>query len=271
MPDIESLSNFCKNLEGAPLDSGRFSTVNEIYKKIDLKDSIAIGRFGGLCDSLSLDLNQISLSEDGSNPITLMANLCNRVVGSMESADPRLLIKKKAWHKRLFGANVAEVFSYHESVLSIDDTLSEVPGAVLKAETSINAITQSRDVFLKDIDSLKDHILAGKYYLQENSSSDKSENFFGNNDSRMRFERRVSQLITTLTSSQISLKQLDLVQNNSLDMLDRILEITNVSVPLWKNRRLAIHVGETLDVDSVASATEAHDQLVTSLSEITEQ
>jgi hypothetical protein len=144
-----------------------------------------------------------------------------------------------------------------------------VPDKQKDLEDHLLLMSDVKRKYIQDIIHFKNHLIAGIWYLQAFPLAGSEENgIAGIENARDRFTRRLTNLQAMIASSDLAIKQIALIEANTLSLLDRLHEITSVLIPSWRNRSAALQIEESIDVTNISQATMAHDQLLASLTEL---
>jgi uncharacterized protein YaaN involved in tellurite resistance len=237
------------------------SELERIKEKIDLFDTLNVGRFG------APEQKTQDIGHEHNEAVKSISGTITGLVSSLEKADPRMVLKrrKSGFMSRFTGGDAVQKVEYVKSTEGIDSQLSEVPSRIERLERIVRMLEDDHRSLLATQHQLKLHLVAGKWYLEENPEAGAEEpNSYGLGSPRDRFAKRLASLTALLTSNDATLHQLQLIRANSINMLDRLHEITSVLVPTWRSHRMGLYVNDQ-DYDAIQEAAEAHEALVESL------
>jgi hypothetical protein len=273
--NIHELSQCCSIIEVASqieqvlIEPERIKTIKSISKSINFDDMVSIGKYGSIEDENDKGFMRSSEKVINGQPMTSIAKLIENLISSLVSADPRLLQKKQPWYKSFTGKDITERVEYCTSFYNINNLLQLVPEKQKDVEEHLLILSGVKNRYLKDTTSLRNYLIAGAWYLQAFPVEGTEKNALpGIESSRDRFTRRLTNLQAMIGSTDLAIRQIALIEANTLSLLDRLHEITSVLIPSWRNRSSALQIEESIDVNSISQATIAHDQLLTSLSEL---
>lgn len=227
---------------------------------IDLTDTLRVGRYGAPEHSGS------DIGHEHNNAVASISLAITGLVGSLERADPQLALKRKksGFFARFTGQDAVNKVEYVQATENIDHQLSEVPERIARLEAIVQVLDEDYQALLRTQDQLKIHLVAGQWFLEENPAAGSDSTGFGLSAPRDRMKKRLQNLAALLTSNDATLHQIQLLQANSVNMLDRLHEITTVLVPSWRSHRLGLYINDQ-DFNAIQEATRAHEALVSSL------
>jgi len=235
--------------------------VEAIAASIDLMDTLNVGRYGAPRGS------DYDIGHEHNAAVEGISSAIKSLVSSLESADPQLALKRK---KRGFialftGQDAVQKVKYVQATEGIDHQLSEVPVRIERLEVIVRVLDDDYRALLDGQKELKAHLVAGQWFLEDNpDAGSEGSNAYGLSSPRDRFSKRLQNLAALLTSNDATLHQIQLLQANSINMIDRLHEITTVLVPSWRAHRMGLYVNDQ-DYASIREATQAHEALVDSL------
>lgn len=232
-----------------------------VAKKIDLLDTLNVGRYGAV-ESTNTDI-----SHDHNEAVSSVSATVTGLVKALEKADPEIALKrqKKSFIARFIGSDVVQQVEYVRSTEGIDSQLDEVPARVQRLELIVHELDKDYRDLLDVQKHLKVHLAAGQLHLEENPGAGiEGANNYGLSSPRDRFIKRMQNLAVLLASNSTTLHQIQLLQANSINMLDRLHEITTVLIPSWRSHRLGLYVNDQ-DYAAIQEATHAHETLIESL------
>lgn len=235
--------------------------IQRVSKTIDLLDTLNVGRYGAP-ESSSTDIGH-----DHSEAVSSVSVTITGLVKSLEKADPALALKhqKKGFIARFIGRDVVQQVEYVRATEGIDSQLDEVPARIQRLELIVNELDKDYRDLLGVQQHLKVHLAAGQLYLEDNpNAGTEGANNYGLSSPRDRFSKRLQNLAVLLASNSTTLHQIQLLQANSINMLDRLHEITTVLIPSWRSHRLGLYVNDQ-DYAAIQEATRAHEALIESL------
>lgn len=268
-PQGDSVDEITYEIEQVLAGPERLEIITSIAQNINFDNVIEIGKYGSIENEKDSNFSSSADSVIHAKPLTTIAQLIENLVTSLKAADPRLLQKVQPWYKSFMGKDLTEKVSFCTNFYNIDNLLQQVPAKQKGVEGHLTLLSEVKTQYLNDIEILKNHLIAGTWFLQAYPMAGIEENSLpGLESSRDRFSRRLNHLQAMISSSDLAVRQVALIEANTLSMLDRLHEITSVLIPSWRNRSAAIRFEESLDVASIEQATNAHDQLLTSLSDI---
>lgn len=232
-----------------------------VAKTIDLLDTLNIGRYGAQESSIT------DIGHEHSEAVSSVSVTITGLVKSLEKADPILALKrqKKGFIARFIGQDVVQQVEYVRATEGIDSQLDEVPARIKWLERIVHELDKDFRVLLGVQKQLKVHLAAGQLYLEENPNAGiEGASNYGLSSPRDRFSKRLQNLAVLLASNDTTLHQIQLLQANSINMLDRLHEITTVLIPSWRSHRLGLYVNDQ-DYAAIQEATQAHEALIDSL------
>lgn len=252
----------CQNL-GLEITPEIEAEIHEAAASIDLTDTLRVGRYG------APEHSGKDIGHSHNEAVTSISQTITSLVSSLERADPQLALKRKksGFFARFTGQDAVNKVQYVQATEDIDRQLSEVPGRIERLEAIIDALDEDFRALLRTQKTLKVHLVAGKWFLEENPESGTDAVGYGLNSPRDRLSKRLQNLAALVTSNDSTLHQIQLLQANSINMLDRLHEITTVLVPSWRSHRMGLYINDQ-DYEAIREATRAHEALVSSLREL---
>lgn len=237
--------------------------IREAAASIDLMDTLSVGRYG------APEHSSTDIGHDHNEAVTSISQAITGLVSSLEQADPQLALKRKksGFFARFTGQDAVKKVEYVQATEDIDRQLSEVPNRIERLESIVHVLDDDYKVLLRSQAQLKIHLVAGQWFLDENPESGSDSSGYGLSSPRDRLSKRLQNLAALLTSNDSTLHQIQLLQANSINMLDRLHEITTVLVPSWRSHRMGLYINDQ-DYEAIREATRAHEALVSSLREI---
>ncbi len=253
-------NTFCQTI-GLELTPAIEMCITEAINSIDLKDTLSIGRYG------APEQSRNDIGHDHNEAVGSISSAITGLVQSLEKANPKQALKRKktGFLARFTGQDAVQKVEYFKATESIDDQLSTVPVRIKRLESIVRELDKDYEA-LRDVQTqLKVAIVAGQLFLEANPSTGVEEaNGYGLKSSRDRFNKRLQDLTVLLTSNGTTLHQIQLLQANSINLIDRLHEITSVLIPSWRSHRMSLYVNDQ-DYNAIAEATQSHDALVESL------
>lgn len=237
--------------------------IDEVKSRIDLFDVVNVGRFG------APEQSKHDLGHEHNEAVSGISSAITGLVGALDKADPRLALKRKkiGLIARFTGGDAVQKVEYVRSTESIDRQLAGVPERISRLERIVNILEEDYQALMSVQRELKVHLVAGKWFLKEHPDAGGGGNDFGLGSPRERFSKRLDNLVALLTSNDSALHQIQLLRANSINMLDRLHEITTVLVPTWRSHRMSLYVNDQ-DYQAIREATRAHEALVESLKSV---
>lgn len=255
-----SIEKICQNI-GLELSLSTKALITQLLNGINLNDTLSIGRYGAP-ENAHDDIDQ-----DHNEAVEGISSAITGLVHSLEKANPKLALKRKksGFIARFIGQDAVQKVEYLKATQSIDEQLSAVPVRIKRLEGIVRGLDANYQSLLDTQTRLKAHIVAGQLFLEKNPNAGAEEsNAYGLRSARDRFSKRLQDLAVLLTSNASTLHQFRLMQANSINLIDRLHEITSVLIPSWRSHRMALYVNDQ-DYEGIAEATQAHDALVESL------
>ena len=238
----------------------------EILPVLFVERSAAIGEYGA-SDSGHSAMSQLGDLLEGA-PVTRLATKIQEIVARLVDADPKKIAASPSWLSRLTGAHVEVHARYQAARRDLEDLIADAEGAaqgVRDAVAVINRLIAEHD---RETEFLRDHIQAGKEFLEENPTLGQPDAASMNFDNvRERFARKLANLSTLQASHDMSITQMKLTRAQAIDLLDRYEETARVLVPVWRQHTLALTTNRNMSPAMVAEATKAHEALMKSLAQ----
>lgn len=234
---------------------------SNIAKEIDLSDTLSIGRYGSSVHS------HTDVGHKHNEAVTAVSNTITDLVRALEEADPSLALKrhKKGFLARFTGQDAVQKVAYLHAVEGIDRQLATVPARVERLEAIVRNLDTDFKALLDEQKQLKIHLIAGQAYLEGNpKAGTEGSNAYGLSSPRDRFSKRLQNLSVLLTSNGTTLHQIQLLRANSVNLIDRLHEISTVLVPSWRSHRMGLYVNDQ-NYAAISEATRAHEALIESL------
>lgn len=248
-----------------PNDDRAKTEIVKIAQSIDLNDHVGIGRYGAIASKPD------DVGHEHNEALEGITSRIGSLVTTLEAADPRIIMKRKSrfgFLDRFRGTDAVTKLEYVQGTRQVDKQLSEVPASIQRIETSIARLESAAMAMDEDQFYLRCHFVAGQWYLSENpDAGSENQSMYGLDSARERLQKRLQQIMLVITSNETGIHQLKLMRANSMNLLDRLHEITYVLVPTWRTQRISIYAGDQ-DFEAIKHASEAHEALVTSLRDI---
>lgn len=253
-------NTLCQKL-GLELTPDIEARIEKAKASIDLMDTLNVGRYG------APEHSKHDIGHEHNEAVNGISGAITSLVSSLEAADPQLALKRKksGWFARFTGQDALRKVEYVRATEGIDQQLAEVPVRIERLEKIVRLLDEDYRALLETQRELKIHLVAGQWFLEENpDAGSESAHGYGLNAPRDRFNKRLQNLAALMTSNDATLHQIQLLQANSINMLDRLHEITTVLVPSWRAHRMGLYVNDQ-DYEAIREATKAHEALVKSL------
>lgn len=245
--------------------------IDKALAQLDINDPKGLGRFGDECvSSTSVGDLSIQYNEINSN----VSNQISGIVTILRQADPAVASKREGkpslWG-RMTGRKSLDQLEYLTASRQVDERLKKVPEMIDSLEALLDDIKAIENQIHQQQHGLKIHIIAGQRFMQTLTPEQQSGSGpFGERAPGDRIGGRVTQLATLLTTNDQTLRQIKLVEQNSLSLLDHLNRIMTVTVPAWHARRMAIQLGDQ-DYEGLQQATESHQELLDELNTVKDE
>jgi len=215
----------------------------------------------------SQSIEQLSnLMESGS--ASALADLIAEILSRMKDASPERIARKPTWIEKLLGADVEKLVRYQTAKATLEQLLAEAQSLADKVRETVQTLDQMIDAHADQAQSLQMYIRAGREFLDENPQAGEHDGDGVQFDRpRERFERKLANLLTLLTSHELSVNQMKLSRAQAVDLLDRFQETVTVLVPVWRQHALALLTTKHMSPAMIAAASKAHQDLLASLAD----
>lgn len=249
------------------MNEGKELTVTELKTAVIpqlFADSSLIGEYAG-SDSRTDSMNEFADLMEGS-PVSKLAAKIGEIVTKLTDADPKQITEKPTWLEKITGKNIETHVRYQLARKELDDLIQEAVVLAKSVRETLKALEKMMSEHQAEVNKLEMYIAAGREFLSENSEigiPQKGSLDFDN--PRERFERKLTNLATLLTSHSMSVAQMKLTRAQSVDMIDRFNETHTVLVPVWRQHSLSLLTTKNMNPAMVAEATKAHSALMKSL------
>ncbi len=249
--------------------SNEESTVDRLKSEVLpalFRDPEALGEYGAGESSADALHELSSLIE--SNVVAVLAGKIGEVVAKLADANPQQIARQPSWFDRLLGREVERQVRYQLARKALDELLNEAEDLAERVYEAVDALDDLLVTHRAEVGHLRACIRAGREFLDENPHVGLPvADALAFDRPRERFARKLANLVTLLSSHEMSVTQMQLTRAQAVDMLDRFHETSRVLVPVWRQHTLALAAARNMDPAMVAEATKAHHALMRSLSQ----
>ncbi|NMD37762.1 MAG: hypothetical protein GYA87_03665 [Christensenellaceae bacterium] len=212
-------------------------------KNINIKDSLTISAFGAQEQRELSDVSDMLLKRASGTALEDAVAAINDLQEQIASLDIVSLGSSKGFFAKLFSSNKRKYNNlrrdYTEITFMVDRLSNQIGMARLALLKEIGLLDTLYDSNLKYYRALERKIIIGEQALaiaqQEKSIQDKQESFL--------FSERLNQLRQSKTVSLQLAVQIRLTQHNQKLVVEKLKQITEVALPLWKSQlALALNI-----------------------------
>ena len=205
-----------------------------------------------------------ALMEKGT--VSQLATLLNTIIADLGVMQPNVVVKTPGWFDRIIGKTLEQLMRYEISLGDFEARLQEARQVAGDVKQTLAALDRLLITHADEVDRLQRYIQAGQEFLAEHPQLGvPEETGLSFERPRERFERRLTNLITLLTSHELSITQMKLAKVQAHDLLDRFEETVNVLIPVWRQHTRALQSAKNFSPELLAKANQAHEALMRSL------
>jgi len=239
-------------LEQNPLSEAEQKMADDFSKKIDLRDSAVVLRYGAACQKKIASFSDSALDGVRTGDLGEAGDMIAELAGELREFTAE---EEEKGIFRLFRRAVDPITRMKAKYDGVAENIERITGQLEDHQnrlvTDIVMLDKLYERNLSYFKELSMYILAGKKKLQEERNTtllelkNKAQQTGLSEDAQAysdysalcdRFEKKIHDLELTRTISIQMAPQIRLIQNNSALMSEKIQSAINNTIPLWKNQ-----------------------------------
>lgn len=228
--------------------------IDALKESIVISDAMNISQFGVNIQQKLGDFSDKILENITSKDSGEVGKLLDSMLNDLKEVDTEDFNKKRNFISKLFRKaqrKTSELLSQYQSVsFKLNQTTSELRDVQRNLQSDVRSLSQLATQNLQYGKAINLYIIAGEEKLEELRRDllpkvhEKAKD--GTMESQQalqrlthdinRLEKRVADLQTSKTITIHSSHQIDLIRNNSIELVEKIESSINNVIPLWKNQ-----------------------------------